>query len=78
MAQALYDNTIEYEDGTPASASQLAKDVCTFLKWTAEPEHDERKRLWIKVYHYHPSFPLVSTLNPIIYLYLSLRREFNF
>ncbi|CAG9856975.1 unnamed protein product [Phyllotreta striolata] len=49
MAQALYNETIEYNDGTPASASQLAKDVSTFLKWTAEPEHDDRKKMLIKV-----------------------------
>ncbi|XP_043216261.1 cytochrome c1, heme protein, mitochondrial-like [Amphibalanus amphitrite] len=48
MAQALYNEIIEYEDGTPATQSQLAKDVTTFLKWTAEPEHDTRKRMIIK------------------------------
>jgi ubiquinol-cytochrome c reductase cytochrome c1 subunit len=48
MAQALYNEIIEYEDGTPATQSQLAKDVSTFLKWTSEPEHDERKRMLIK------------------------------
>jgi ubiquinol-cytochrome c reductase cytochrome c1 subunit len=48
MAQVLYNDSIQYEDGTPATASQLAKDVTTFLKWCAEPEHDTRKRLWIK------------------------------
>lgn len=48
MAQSLYNETIEYSDGTPASASQLAKDVATFLKWSAEPEHDDRKRMLIK------------------------------
>lgn len=48
MAQALYNEVIEYEDGTPATASQLAKDVSTFLKWTSEPEHDERKQMIIK------------------------------
>lgn len=40
---------IEYADGTPATASQLAKDVATFLKWTSEPEFDERKRILVKV-----------------------------
>ena len=49
MAQALYNGTLEYEDGTPSTASQLAKDVSTFLKWSAEPEHDHRKKLAIKV-----------------------------
>lgn len=48
MAQALYNETIEYADGTPATASQLAKDVATFLKWASEPEWDERKRMFIK------------------------------
>jgi len=49
MAPPLYNEIIEYSDGTPATVSQLAKDVCTFLRWSAEPEHDERKRLAIKV-----------------------------
>ncbi|GFU32094.1 cytochrome c1, heme protein, mitochondrial [Nephila pilipes] len=49
MAQALYNEIIEYSDGTPATLSQLAKDVSTFLKWAAEPEHDARKRMFIKV-----------------------------
>jgi len=48
MAQALYNEVLEYSDGTVASASQLAKDVCTFLKWAAEPEHDVRKRMALK------------------------------
>ncbi|KAF8792300.1 Cytochrome c1 like protein [Argiope bruennichi] len=50
MAQALYNEIIEYSDGTPATLSQLAKDVCTFLKWAAEPEHDTRKRMFIKAH----------------------------
>lgn len=49
MAQVLYNEVIEYEDGTPATQSQLAKDVATFLKWTSEPEHDVRKQMIIKV-----------------------------
>lgn len=43
MAKQLVDGQVEYEDGTPATESQMAKDVATFLAWTAEPEHDERK-----------------------------------
>nr|CAD7430780.1 unnamed protein product [Timema monikensis] len=49
MAQALYNEVLEYSDGTPATASQVAKDVCTFLKWAAEPEHDQRKLMCIKL-----------------------------
>lgn len=48
MAQALYNEAMEYSDGTPATASQLAKDVATFLKWASEPEWDDRKRIFIK------------------------------
>ncbi|CAL7943412.1 unnamed protein product [Xylocopa violacea] len=49
MPQIVYDEVLEYEDGTPASASQVAKDVVEFLMWTANSEFDERKRLTIKL-----------------------------
>ncbi|KAH7926431.1 cytochrome c1, component of the mitochondrial respiratory chain [Leucogyrophana mollusca] len=48
MARLLFDGLVEYEDGTPATTSQMAKDVVTFLNWAAEPELDERKRLGLK------------------------------
>ncbi|VDO94598.1 unnamed protein product [Soboliphyme baturini] len=49
MAPALFDEMIEYSDGTPASVSQMAKDVCSFLKFCSEPELNDRKRYAIKV-----------------------------
>lgn len=48
MARVLFDEVVEYEDGTPATTSQMAKDVSTFLAWAAEPEHDERKKMGMK------------------------------
>jgi ubiquinol-cytochrome c reductase cytochrome c1 subunit len=48
MARVLFDGLVEYNDGTPATTSQMAKDVTTFLSWAAEPEHDERKKYGIK------------------------------
>ena len=44
MAPPLYTGVIEYEDGTPATQSQLAKDVSTFLTWSASPELDIRRK----------------------------------
>jgi len=61
MAQALYDEIIEYEDGTPATQSQCAKDVVTFLKWCAEPEHDTRKLFAMK------AFTLLGVLNLVVW-----------
>ncbi|XP_017764135.1 PREDICTED: cytochrome c1, heme protein, mitochondrial isoform X2 [Eufriesea mexicana] len=49
MPQIIYDEVLEYEDGTPASASQVAKDVVEFLMWASNIEFDERKRLTIKL-----------------------------
>lgn len=48
MPQPLTHEQLEFEDGTHGSISQMAKDVTTFLSWAAEPEHDERKKMWIK------------------------------
>ncbi|KAH8815428.1 cytochrome c1 heme protein [Xylogone sp. PMI_703] len=48
MARVLYNELVEYEDGTPASTSQMAKDVVEFLNWAAEPEMDDRKKMGMK------------------------------
>lgn len=37
MPQPLMDGAVEFEDGTPATISQMAKDVSVFLTWAAEP-----------------------------------------
>jgi ubiquinol-cytochrome c reductase cytochrome c1 subunit len=42
------DGLVEYEDGTPCTRSQMAKDVVVFLTWASEPTHDERKVLGLK------------------------------
>jgi len=49
MPTPLAEGMITYDDGTPATVSQMAKDVTTFLAWASEPSHDERKRQGVKV-----------------------------
>ncbi|CAL7941590.1 unnamed protein product [Xylocopa violacea] len=48
MPPMLYDGMVEYDDGTLATESQMAKDVVEFLFWTANPEHDTRKVMMMK------------------------------
>lgn len=48
MPKQLVDGAVDYPDGTPATESQMAKDVSVFLAWASEPEHDNRKRLGFK------------------------------
>lgn len=48
MPAPLIDGAIEFDDGTPSSISQMAKDVSTFLAWAGEPTTDERKKTGIK------------------------------
>ncbi|MCP6116883.1 cytochrome c1, partial [Klebsiella pneumoniae] len=50
-------------DGTPATASQLAKDVATFLKWCSEPELDDRRQMTIK------AIGMFSMLAAVVYYY---------
>ena len=49
MPPLLYDDLVEYEDGTVASADQMSEDVTVFLNWIAEPELDERKKIGLRV-----------------------------
>ena len=49
MAPPLFEDAVEYGDGTPATAEQMATDVTTFLAWAAEPEMEERKSMGIGV-----------------------------
>jgi len=49
MAPPLADGMIGYEDGSPETTEQYARDVAHFLMWAAEPHMEERKQTGIKV-----------------------------
>jgi len=48
MPPPLYNGVMEYSDGTPATISQMSKDVITFLAFTSDPNFDERKNMFPK------------------------------
>ncbi|MBU3028825.1 cytochrome c1 [Paracoccus sp. XHP0099] len=45
MPAPLSDDLVTYEDGTPATVDQMARDVSAFLMWTAEPKMMDRKQV---------------------------------
>lgn len=49
MPLPLQDGVVTFDDGSPATAAQYAKDVTAFLMWAAEPHMVARKRLGFQV-----------------------------
>jgi ubiquinol-cytochrome c reductase cytochrome b/c1 subunit len=50
MPKPLNDGQVTYDDGSPATVAQYAKDVTHFLMWTAEPHMEARKQLGLQVF----------------------------
>jgi ubiquinol-cytochrome c reductase cytochrome c1 subunit len=49
MAAPLNPDQVEFADGTPATVSNMARDVATFLQWAAEPELEQRRAMGVKI-----------------------------
>jgi|GEM_PF-391 len=49
MPAPLLEGAVAYEDGSPTTVDQYAKDVTEFLAWASEPEMEVRKQTGIKV-----------------------------
>ncbi|MDE2489124.1 MAG: cytochrome c1 [Alphaproteobacteria bacterium] len=43
MPPPLADGKVTFDDGTPSTVSNEARDVAAFLAWAAEPKQEERK-----------------------------------
>ncbi|MDQ8730724.1 cytochrome c1 [Bradyrhizobium sp. LHD-71] len=50
MPKPLNDGQVTYDDGSPQTVDQYAKDVTAFLMWTAEPHMEARKRIGLQVF----------------------------
>ena len=66
MSNPLSDGIVTYADGTEASEAQMAKDVTSFLTWTAEPHLETRHKMGVKVLIFLTIFTLL--------VYLSMKR----
>ncbi|WP_291296665.1 cytochrome c1 [Elioraea sp.] len=49
MGRPLNDDQVTFADGTPATTSQMARDLTTFMAWAAEPELEERRAMGVRV-----------------------------
>jgi ubiquinol-cytochrome c reductase cytochrome c1 subunit len=49
MPPPLHDGQVRYADGTQADVAQMARDVSTFLAWSAYPHLEQRHRLGVRV-----------------------------
>ena len=66
MSKPLNEGLVEYSDGTQSTVDQMAKDVTTFLTWTAEPHLEARHKTGTKVIIY---LIILATL-----VYFSMKR----
>jgi ubiquinol-cytochrome c reductase cytochrome c1 subunit len=52
MAPPLRDGGVTFDDGTPSTVRNQARDVAAFLAWATEPKMEERKRTGLAVLAY--------------------------
>ena len=48
MPPPLTPGQVTFDDGTPSTVDQQAKDVAAFLTWAAEPKMEERKQIGLR------------------------------
>jgi len=66
MSAPLSDGLVEYIDGTEATSEQMAKDVVSFLMWSAEPHLETRHKTGFRV--------IIYLIILTILVYLSMKK----
>lgn len=49
MEAPLSEDLVEYDDGTPATVEQMARDLTEFLAWSADPHREARHNIGVRV-----------------------------
>ena len=52
MPPPLTDRKVTFDDGTPCTVDQEAKDVAAFLTWASDPHMEQRKQTGLAVMIY--------------------------
>ena len=59
MTPPLAPGKVTYDDGTPSTVEQQAKDVSAFLAWAADPKATERKQFGLAAMIYLTLFSIL-------------------
>ncbi len=62
MVPPLFDEAVEYEDGTAPTIDNYARDVAAFMMWAAEPKLEQRKFIGVWAFLY------LAILGALLYL----------
>tara|TARA_Y100000590_G_scaffold204_1_gene245 strand:+ start:3086 stop:3868 length:783 start_codon:yes stop_codon:yes gene_type:complete len=69
MAKPLSEGLIQYSDGTKATEEQMAKDVTTFLSWTADPHLEARHKMGFRA--------IIYLIIITIFVYFSMKKVWS-
>lgn len=62
MPPPLFEDIIDFSDGTEASIQQMGFDVAQFLAWAADPSLEQRKRIGLRVIIFLGIFLIIAIM----------------
>ena len=69
MAKPLSEGLTQYSDGTKATEEQMARDVTTFLSWTADPHLEARHKMGFRA--------IIYLIIITIFVYFSMKKVWS-